>query len=124
MTERGKMTITFNKKFEMPDFIDVNADIDSDVDAEVDAVVSADADARLLEDIAIEDFIRMKVIDDEEDEYLDKSIQSFTAVKEDDLKLVLTLIFNTPENVSHEMFDPDFLEFEFLKPELILDAEN
>ena len=64
------------------------------------------------------------MIDDEEDDDVDKSITGFTAIKEDDQKLILTVQFTTPENVSNLMQEPDFLKFEFMLPHLILDAEN
>ena len=99
------MTITFNKKFVMPNFIDREADED------------AATDARLLSDtVAIEEFIRLEVIDDEDDDDVDKMINGFTAVIEDDLKLILTVLFNTPEHVSNEFLEPDFLKVWFLLP--------
>ena len=53
MTERGELTIGFNKKFIMPNFIDAR---------------------QLNNSIPIEDFISLKVIDNEDDDDLDKTI--------------------------------------------------
>ena len=55
---------------------------------------------------------------------LNKQIVNYSAVSIDDYSLSFEITFAKPSDISTDINYLDYLEIEFLMPELIVDAEN
>ena len=70
------------------------------------------------------DFINIRVKDDDLDFDINKDINSFTDVKIDETSITIKVEFADPSAISSELLDPDSLIIVFIKPELIVDSET
>ena len=110
--------MTFNKNFIIPNITNArklqDAGVDQDPAVAEDATVAEDTavdqDAVVVKEaIHAEDFISLTVRDQDDDDK-DKSIIDFTIASAIDNKLVLNVEFSTPEDVSDDLKEPDFLD--------------
>ena len=57
-----------------------------------------------------------------QDEYTDKSINSFSLMQIGNDTLTFSVQFSDPNSISQDLLDPDILDIEFLLPQIIIDA--
>ena len=57
-----------------------------------------------------------------EEEYVDKSIEAYSLVGINDWTLTFKVQFRDPSVISTDPLEPDYLDIQFVVPELIIDA--
>ena len=73
---------------------------------------------------SIDQFMRLRVAENPDQENLNKTISAVELESFDDRSITCQLVFGLPADITADISEPDVLDLEILKPELIVDAET